>query len=142
MKYEWRDDQLWDLERGCWVIWKTVSGAVGMCEEMKEKIAHLLNIDADPGWGAGDEYVASLREQWSEINELVANGVGRTPEEPLTHDVRRLVEDYGRTRVNWARADVYLRDLAESEVPEWVRDSALKALGLRPPDTSGGEEDE
>jgi len=258
-KYEWRDDQLWELERGCWVIWRTVSGQIGITDELRGEIARLLNAESDwqphedpertayvesleteykrlvterdesqaqnahmtnklariithipligglshdavreiadiilmqlppsnpiaveashaemlaeidkvlvesgvwvggrldsikqliemtrPSWGAGDEYVASLREQWGQINELVANSIGRTPEKSLVDGVRRLVEDYERTRVNWSRAEVYLRDMTD---PSWfknqktVREMARKALGLEPPDTSGGEYD-
>lgn len=44
--YEWRDDQLWDLERGCWVIWRTVSGQIGATDELREKIVRLLNDPA------------------------------------------------------------------------------------------------
>jgi hypothetical protein len=104
-----------------------------------DSIKQLIEM-AKPSWGAGDEYVASLREQWGEINELVANSIGRTPEKSLVHDVKRLVEDYARIRVAWERAKVYLDDLASSQLtPDWIVDMVNGALGIREPDTSGGE---
>lgn len=186
-RYEWRYGQLWDHEKQCWVI---LGGAVGMTEELKEKIAYLLNLNYEgnayveglrvqnqhlvsklirildityadrnnsltmaavrdvaleqlppsnpiavetsraemlaeidktmqeagvwiggrldsikqliemvkPSWGAGDEYVANLREQWGQINELVEKSVGRTKGQSLVYDVARLVDDMGSSK--------------------------------------------
>ena len=59
MKYEWRDDQLWDIERACWVIWRTVSGQIGITDELREKIAHLLNTDTKSILHERDEAIKS-----------------------------------------------------------------------------------
>ena len=42
-RYEWRDGQLWDLERACWVIWRTVSGELGIANGLADRILELLN---------------------------------------------------------------------------------------------------
>lgn len=77
MTYEWRDDQLWDHERGCWVVWRTISGQIGATDDMRAKIANALN-------------------DLHAIEHMLATTVGRTPEAPLSADVARLVVDFTR----------------------------------------------
>jgi len=46
-RYEWRDGQLWDRARKCWVVWKTISGNIGMARGMDSLIVRLLNDEPD-----------------------------------------------------------------------------------------------
>jgi predicted nucleic acid-binding Zn-ribbon protein len=61
-----------------------------------DSIRQLIEM-TKPSWGAGDEYVANLREQWGQINELVEKSVGRTKGQSLAYDVARLVDGMRNT---------------------------------------------
>lgn len=58
MRYEFRDDELFDNDTGSFAMWRTVSGRIGMGDHFKAKLYALLN----PCWGAADEYEAAKRE--------------------------------------------------------------------------------
>lgn len=42
-KFEWRDGQIWDIERGCWVTWQTITGKMFISPHMRVQIIDLLN---------------------------------------------------------------------------------------------------
>ena len=50
MRYEWKNDrhgmQLWDNQRGCWVMWSTIGGKIGVTDEFAQRIADCLNDDS------------------------------------------------------------------------------------------------
>jgi hypothetical protein len=43
-RYEFKEhNQLWDNKDKCWIIWETVSGKIGIGEEFKKELLHVLN---------------------------------------------------------------------------------------------------
>lgn len=89
------DPAMIEIERATMMaeIDKTLKEAGAWVGGRLDSIRQLIEM-TKPSWGAGDEYVANLREQWGQIDNLVANSIGRTPEKSLVYDVGRLANFY------------------------------------------------
>ena len=97
MRYEFKDDQLWDNEYDCWVMWRTVSGRIGMSDEFRAEIIAAIN----PCWGAADEFNAAIREDLDAAKVLTSRA------EALLREV--ICADVGPDCWEKKRAD-WLRD--------------------------------